>query len=61
MDEASVVKRTARGSDEDVLTWLEAQVPNPPADLRSLYARCSAEARVELIKELGDPTPHRLA
>jgi hypothetical protein len=61
MDEAAVVKRTARGSDEEVLAWLEEQVPQPPAELRRLYVRCSAEARTALIKELGDPTPHRLA
>lgn len=61
MDEAAVVKRTALGRDEDVLAWLEGQVPQTPEELHSLYARCSAEARVELIKELADPTPHRLA
>lgn len=60
MYEAAVVKRTARGSEADVFAWLEGQVPQPPAELRSLYARCSAEARTALIKELGDPTPHRL-
>lgn len=60
-DEAAVVKRTARGTDEDVFTWLEGQVAETPEVLRSLYARCVGEARAELIKELGDPSPHRLA
>jgi hypothetical protein len=61
MDEEPVVRRTARGSDGDVLAWLAKESGHSPETLGCDYARCSAIARAELIDELGDPAPHRLA
>jgi hypothetical protein len=32
-----------------------------PEEVHALFDQCAARARQELIRELGDPTPHKLA
>ena len=60
MDEAELVKRTARSDDAGVLEWLAAHSIYQLPDLQRLHGECAAQARRELIEEIGDPTPHRL-
>ena len=50
---------TARHDDAAILADLAARYPE--AGVRKLYGQCRAQARLALIEELGDPTPHRLA
>ena len=50
---------TARHDDEAILADLAARYPD--AGVQRLYEQCHAQARIALIEELGDPTPHRLA
>ena len=50
---------TARQDDEAILEELVARYPE--AGVQKLYDQCRAQARIALIEELGDPTPHRLA
>jgi hypothetical protein len=58
--EDDLVAATVLESDEAILKRLSgADVVSP--DVQKLYDRCRAEARRELIEELGDPSPHRLA
>ena len=63
--DAAVVKRTARGSDDVVILGRARLAGGAGAAAAGGTAQhlrpCSAEAREALIKELGDPTPHRLA
>lgn len=64
----------ALGADEDALVALVPLHPEDTAfgpaaeiagcaeeEVRAVYARCDAEAQRQLIGEIGDPTPHRLA
>jgi len=55
----ALAAETARHDDEAILAGLAARYPE--AGVRSLYDQCRAQARLALIEELGDPTPHRLA
>lgn len=50
---------TARHDDAAILADLSARYPE--VGVESLYDQCRAQARLALIEELGDPTPHRLA
>lgn len=50
---------TARRGEGAILAGLAARYPD--AGVAGLYDRARAEARLALIAELGDPTPHRLA
>ena len=60
-DEARIVAMTARMNDDAILEELAERFPEHAGQLRDLHRRCSEEARAQLIKERGDPTPHRLA
>jgi hypothetical protein len=60
-DEVRIVAMTARMNDDAILDELAERFPEHAGHLRDLYRRCSEEARAQLIKERGDPTPHRLA
>ena len=56
-----IVPLIAQGDDDGVLAELAARLPNQAQDLAHLYNRCRSEARVQLISEIGDPSPYRLA
>jgi hypothetical protein len=60
-DPGRVVAMIAQMDDAAILKELAADFPQYAPQLASLYDQCSAEARTQLIKERGDPTPHRLA
>ena len=60
-DPARVVAMIAQMSDQEILKELAERFPEHAEDMDRLYRECSVEARAQLIKELGDPTPHRLA
>lgn len=62
LDPLELVMMIAVGEDETNLAKLLDLYPElEPVSLRALYGRCRAEARADLIAEIGDPTPHRLA
>lgn len=56
-----VVSLIAGGDDTAVLRQLSVSFPRRAADLHELHARCRVEARAQLIAEVGDPSPYRLA
>ncbi|MFO1208682.1 MAG: hypothetical protein U1E40_05585 [Amaricoccus sp.] len=60
-DRADLVARTVRQDQAALLAALAAGTGRDPTDLERLWLRIEAQARVELIAELGDPTPNRLA
>ena len=55
----ALVGMIAKKDDEGILADLVAS-GRDAAELDALYRQCSDEARAQLIKERGDPTPHRL-
>ena len=57
---AELVGLIAQMDDDALLEELAERFPDEATRLQDLYATCSAEARAQLIKERGDPTPHRL-
>jgi len=60
-DPAAIVALVARMDDPAALERLAEDFPDRRPSLHDLYARCRAEARLQLIGELGDPSPYRLA
>lgn len=59
---ADLVALVALHDDEAILARLALRYPDRPADaIRRAFDTCRAEARAQLIGEVGDPTPHRLA
>jgi hypothetical protein len=54
-----LVRRIAVEPDEAILDHV--QTIRPDLDVRELYTECREEARRQLIAEIGDPTPHKLA
>ena len=54
-----LVALIAQMADEAILERL-VEGGRDTDEVRALYQRCSADARAQLIKERGDPTPHRL-
>ncbi len=59
-DADELARRTVRTPDDELLATLEADRPDRAGTLAALLAQCQAEARVQLVAELGDPTPTRL-
>ena len=59
-DPAELVGLIAQMDDKAILKELAERFPDEARQLPELYERCTAEARGQLIKERGDPTPHRL-
>jgi hypothetical protein len=53
----ALVRAIAEQSDEAIVAGLAMEAPDAPR----LYDECRSEARRQLIEELGDPSPHRLA
>jgi hypothetical protein len=59
---AAMARAVAAMDDESVLAELLARSPElEEAKLRDIYQVARADARAELLDELGDPAPHRLA
>ena len=62
IDPAELVKGIAKADDEELLASLGAAYPAlGPAAIKQSYVQCRTEARRQLIAELGDPTPYKLA
>ena len=62
IDPQALAGEVAVAADEAILERLIVRFPylDPPA-LHAAFDRCRAEARAQLVAELGDPSPHRLA
>jgi hypothetical protein len=59
---AAMARAVEAMDDESVLADLRARSPElEEAKLRDLYQVARADARAELLDQLGDPSPHRLA
>ena len=59
VDAAEAARLTAGGDDDWVMDELAQIGGRDAAALGLLHARCARQARTELIREIGDPTPHR--
>lgn len=59
LDPAALAARTARSNDDDLLAELTEAYPG--VDMSAAFEACRSEARRQLIEEIGDPSPHRLA
>ncbi|MBO9669252.1 MAG: hypothetical protein J7485_01920 [Sphingobium sp.] len=59
-DSDQMALRIADKPDEGILADLAAEFGCDPQTLVANYLECWVEARVQLIEEIGDPTPHRL-
>jgi hypothetical protein len=60
-DPSEILGLVARMDDPAALGLLGRNFPDRLPPLHDLYARCRAQARLQLIGELGDPSPYRLA
>jgi len=60
IDEDEVAGKSATIKPAELNEWLAGQHEVGAAGLAELEQQCSAEARKQLIAEIGDPTPHRL-
>ena len=60
-DRTDLVARTVRQDQPALLEAVADRTGRPAAELERLWMRLEAQARVELIAEIGDPTPNRLA
>jgi len=56
-----LVGEIALRPDEAILDRLAARLGMPLRQVAALHAQCAVAARAQLIAEIGDPTPHRLA
>ena len=59
-DADALALRIADKPDEGILADLAVELGRDPQALVVTYLECWVEAREQLIKEIGDPTPHRL-
>jgi hypothetical protein len=53
-------RMTALHDDEALLERLATRFPGRAGELSDLQRACAAEARQQLISEIGDPSPYRL-
>lgn len=60
IDAAFLVDQIVIKNEKDVVDLVAEITGHESAEMASQYARCLAEAREQLIRERGDPTPHRL-
>lgn len=61
-DEATVLQAVTQGDDQAVSGELRELFPSlSESEFTTHYAQCRTEAERQLLSELGDPTPHRLA
>lgn len=56
----ALVREIALADDDAILAKLIVDCGLDEGAVRAAYAACRAEARRQLIVEIGDPTPHRL-
>lgn len=61
LDPVEVAGWTAEGDDAAILERLAQASGKGAEPLYRLYLECEAAARTELISEIGDPSPYRLA
>lgn len=61
IDSAATIALIACFDDTSLLAELRRQNPALTVNLHSLHECCSAKARTQLIKEIGDPAPCQLA
>ncbi|KRB82493.1 hypothetical protein ASE00_10555 [Sphingomonas sp. Root710] len=61
VDAVWLVGLIAESDDASILARLAESLRIPSADLARHHAACNVQARAELVDEIGDPTPHRLA
>lgn len=61
MEQEELVSAIMRKPDELVLGELAERLGIAPADLQQLHDACRITARAQLVDELGDPAPYRLA
>lgn len=62
IDPAELVKAIAKADDDDLLDSLASAYPAIGlAAIKLSHGQCRAQARRQLIDELGDPTPYKLA
>jgi hypothetical protein len=61
VEEEELVSAIMRKPDALVLADLAERLGIEPADLQQRHDACGITARAQLVDELGDPTPHRLA
>lgn len=61
LDPVEVAGWTAEGDDAAVLERLATATGQAAEPLYLLFVECERAVRAELLGELGDPTPHRLA
>jgi hypothetical protein len=57
----TLVARIAETTDETILAELAARSKSPHEELAGAYQEAREEARGRLIRERGNPAPHRLA
>lgn len=58
----ALVGEIALSDDEAILRKLAVAYPQIGEEtLQAAYLQCREESRVQLIAEIGDPTPHRFA
>jgi hypothetical protein len=59
-DPAPIVALIARMDDEAAVREVALRHPEAADRMDALYQECRAEARRQLIRERGDPSPYRL-
>lgn len=57
----ALAQEIATSSDEAILDDLARRFPAASERIDALYRQCRSTAREDLIRELGDPSPHRLS
>ena len=61
VDRDETARQIMRMNDSGVLTWLAQATGCDDSALQGAFAQCAVEARRQLIEEVGNPAPHRLA
>jgi hypothetical protein len=61
MEAEPLVRAVVRHGDAPILAELAQRTGLEPGVIAERHAACRAEARAALIREMGDPSPHRLA
>lgn len=61
LDATTIVSLIARFSDAAALEEIARLNPSHAGHLNETYQRCRTKVRAQLVQELGDPAPHKLA
>lgn len=61
MPAAELVREIVLKDDASILDGIAASYGLPRDEVQRRFERCKAKARADLVRELGDPSPHRLA